>query len=171
MENQLIELLQTRRSIRRYTTDIVSDEMLDQLVRTAMYAPSAHSKFPLHFIVIKDSIHKQAIMKVHPHASMLEHAAAVILVCGDTQLNPEIEYLSLDAAAATMNLLLAAHALHLGACWLGVYPKKERMQGIADHFHLPEHIIPLTGIALGHTEQIKPQPERYQAERIHTEVW
>lgn len=171
MENQLIEFLQNRRSIRRYTTESVSDEMIESLLKTAMYAPSAHGKHPLHFIVIKEEINKAAIMKVHPHATMLQYAPLAILICGDSQLNSEVRYLSLDAAAATMNILLAASAFGLGACWLGVYPREERMQGIAEHFNLPEHIIPLTAVALGHTDQVKSKPERYKEERVHVEGW
>jgi len=104
---------------------------------------------------------------------MLRQAPAAIVVCGDinkANLN-EVSYMLQDLSAAVENVLLAATALGLGSCWLGMHPRPDRMDGIRDLFSLPENIIPMCGIALGWPVE-QPEPRtRYNPERVHLEKW
>ena len=77
----------------------------------------------------------------------------------------------MDCAAATQNLLLAAHALGLGAVWLGVYPRQERQEGIRDIFNLPSHVHPFSLVSLGNPGDEKAVPERFKPERIRWNKW
>jgi nitroreductase len=111
-----------------------------------------------------------AIPNFHPHAAMVPQAQLAILVCG--KVNPAIPaYWLVDCAAATENLLLAAHASGLGAVWLGVAPRTERMEGMRKLVPLPEGIEPFALIPIGYPAEKKEQPDRFLPDRIHNEHW
>lgn len=165
------EAILTRRSIRKYTGSPVKDEQIGALLRAAMYAPSARNQQPWHFVVIRDRELMNSIPSFHINAKMIADAAAGILVCADIQLEQSVGYWIQDVAAATQNILLSAHGMGLGAVWLGVYPREERMNGMKKLLHLPEHIIPFSLISIGYPAEIPVQPERHLPERIHTNKW
>jgi nitroreductase len=76
-----------------------------------------------------------------------------------------------DVSAAIENILLAANRLGLGGCWLGVHPRPDRIAGIRKLFDLPEHIIPVSAVALGWPAE-HPEPRtRYKEDRVHLEKW
>jgi nitroreductase len=76
-----------------------------------------------------------------------------------------------DCAAAVENLLLAAHAMGLGAVWTGVYPRQERMDGLRQLTKLPDTVHPHSLIVLGYPAEQPPAQERYRAERVHRNGW
>lgn len=160
----------TRRSIRRYTSDPVSDELVTELLKAATSAPTATNE-AWDFVVIRDRGVLEAVTAFHHHAQMLKQAQVAILVCGD----PTREILKgrwpLDCAAATENMLIAANALGLGACWVGIYPVEERMQGMRQLLGIPEHVVPLSMVSLGHPAETKSPPDRFRPERIHHGRW
>lgn len=164
-----LDVLFTRRSIRRYTGEPVSEADLKVLLEAAMNAPSANGRQPWHFIVVTERAQIDAIMGVHPYSKMLAEAQAAIVVCGDTNVSEA--YWQQDCSAATENLLLAARALGLGTVWLGVYPRSDRVNGVHNLFNLPEHIQPLCVIAVGHPAEQKGRVERYDEAKIHRERW
>lgn len=98
---------------------------------------------------------------------MCRQAPLAILVCGDNRIEKIEGYIALNCGAATQNILLCAHDLGLGAVWLGVYPRNERMNPIAKLFNLPENIIPISLVAIGYPAESKEQPDRFKEERIH----
>jgi nitroreductase len=169
--NSVIEAIITRRSIRHYIRRDVEKSLIELLLKSAMYAPSASNEQPWHFIVIDQVELFEKIMKVHPYASMLSEAGAAILVCGDEKLELSKDYWSVDCSAATQNILLAAHSLGLGSVWLGVYPRRERMDGIRTIFSLPAHIQPFSLVSIGFPAEEKKFPERYKEERIKWNRW
>ena len=109
--------------------------------------------------------------KVHPYASMLPSAAAAIVVCGDENLANTPAYWPVDCAAATQNILLAAHGLGLGGVWLGVYPRSERISALEKLIELPPHIHPFSIVSLGYPAEKRTVPERFKPERIHYDHW
>jgi nitroreductase len=167
----VLEAILSRRSIRKYENRPVSAETLEELVKYAMYAPSAVNKQPWHFIMIDDHEILNKITEFHPHAQMLAHAPAAILICGDDQLAHTPAYWPVDCAAATQNLLLAAHGLGLGAVWLGIFPREERIQALSTLFNLPAHVHPFSLISLGYTLDHPKTPDRFKKERIHKNNW
>jgi nitroreductase len=169
--NPVIQSLIERRSIRHYTRQAVEKSKINWLLTSAMYAPSARNQQPWHFIIIDDRKLLEAIPRVHPYAAMLKEAALAILVCGDEKLELSKGYWPVDCAAATQNILLAAHALELGAVWLGVYPRRERQDGIRKIFNLPDHIHPFSVVSVGYPDEQKAVPERYNEERVHWNKW
>jgi nitroreductase len=102
---------------------------------------------------------------------MLKQARVGIAVCGD----PTVETLKgrwlLDWAAATENILIAANALGLGACWLGIYPVEERMQALRDLLGIPGRVIPLCMVSIGYPTEAKGPPNRFRPEHVHHGRW
>jgi nitroreductase len=167
----IINLLITRRSIRKYSDKEVTNEQVEQLIKAGMYAPSAGNQQPWHFIIIRDKSILSEINKIHPYSKMLMHASAAILVCADVQLETKHDYWPLDCSAATENILIAAHGLGFGAVWLGVYPRKDRQEGITRIFSLPENIKPFSLISIGYPAEEFSVPHRFKPERIHYNQW
>lgn len=165
-----MQAILTRRSIRKYTSQRVSDEMVTELLKAAMSAPTAGNQ-PWHFVVIRDRGTLDAITNFHPHAEMLKQASVAISISGD----PTVEILKgrwlLDCAAATENILIAANALGLGACWVGIYPVEERIKGLRELLGMPDHVVPLSMVSLGHPAEKKAPPARFKTERIHYDKW
>jgi nitroreductase len=136
-----------------------------------MSAPSAGNERPWHFIILTDRAILDAIPKFHPYSAMLKHAQSAILVCGDVTLEKHKGCWTLDCAAATENMLLAAHAKGLGAVWCGVYPTEDRMVNLKRLLNLPEHIVPFSLIPLGFPAEEKQAPDRFDDSRVHQNRW
>ena len=160
-----------RRSIRKYTNESVSEDDIKDLLRAAMAAPSAHNKQPWEFIVVKDRQLLAEITKFHPYSKMLNEAPVAIIVCGDQEKEESAGYWVQDCSAATENILIAAQSKGLGAVWLGVYPKEDRVENIRRVFDIPEHIVPLNVIAVGHPAEKKEPSDRYDENRIRFNKW
>ena len=88
---ELIDAIMTRRSIRRYTSEKVSDKQLETILKAAMFAPSASNRQPWHFIVIDEKERLLDLTRLHPYAKALEEAPMAILVCGDEELSNKTE--------------------------------------------------------------------------------
>lgn len=167
---EALEAILTRRSIRRYTNDPVSDETVTELLKAAMAAPTAANQ-PWDFVVTRDRETMDAVTRFHPHADMLKQAQLAIFVCGDPTRGHLEGRWPLDCSAATENVLIAANALGLGACWVGIYPVEERIQGVRELVGAPDHVIPLSIVSLGYPAEKKAPPSRFKADRIHQGRW
>ena len=166
-----LEAILTRRSVRRYTNEQIDDETTEKLLAAAMSAPSAANEQPWEFIVIRDRAMLDAIPTFSPFASMVKRAPLGILVCADTRNVIAPRFWVEDCSAATQNLLLAAHALGLGAVWTGVYPMDGHVAGFTKHCHLPEGVVPLAFVVVGHPAEAPPAQNRFSEDRIHSNVW
>ena len=136
-----------------------------------MQAPSARNFQPWQFIVTTERNILDKIPKVHPYAEMMYQATLAILVCGDLNLEKSVEYCAVNCSAATQNILLAAHDCGLGAVWLGVYPREERIAGLKKLFNIPDDIIPISLIACGYPDEEFESEDRFKRERIHKNHW
>jgi nitroreductase len=169
-----LEAIQTRRSVRKYEKSEINDEIVEKLLSAAMSAPSAVNQQPWEFIVIKDREMLDAIPTFSKFARMAAHAPLGILVCGDTRNLISPGFWVQDCSAATQNLLIAAHALGLGAVWTGVYPMDPvdgRVTGFTKHCQLPEGVVPLAFVVLGYPAETPPKQNRFDPRRIHANVW
>ncbi|HOI32944.1 MAG: nitroreductase family protein [Bacteroidales bacterium] len=160
-----------RRSIRKFKDDALPDEAISQLLKAAMAAPSANNIKAWHFVVINKRELLDQLSEIHPYGKMLNQAAAAILVCGDTAKQSVTGYLHMDCAAATQNILLEATSLEIGSVWLGIYPREQRMTEISDFLNIPNHILPVSLVALGYPAEYKPANNPWQADAIHYNMW
>ncbi len=161
----------SRRSIRLYTGKRVSREIVNELLRAAMCAPSAGNERPWHFLVLTDRAILDEIPKFHPYSGMLKQASVAVLVCGDAALERHTGYWVLDCAAASENILLAAHARGLGAVWCGVYPSGDRVDKLKKLLRLPESVVPFSLIPLGFPAEQKQTADRFDSSRVHENGW
>jgi nitroreductase len=163
---ETLEVIKTRRSIRKFNDKRIKQETIEVLIRAAMQAPSANNEQPWQFIVIDDRKLLDNIPKFSPYAPT-QTASAAILICGDMSLIKIPEYWIQDCSAATQNLLLAAHDLGLGAVWTGVIHLPGRSEGFRTMLNLPKTIEPLSLVVLGYPAQTVKPVDRYKKERVH----
>ena len=165
---ELQEVLQRRRSIRKYTEEPVSKEDIDLLMHASMSGPSACNKTPWEFYVITD----EAVLEKLRNASRYSkiYAPLAIVVCGclsralPSQLAP---YWIQDCSAATENILLAATDLGLGTVWCGIHPQKRGEEKVREALGLTEKQIPLNIIYVGHPDQVQEPRDQYKESYIH----
>ncbi len=144
---------------------------LQDLLRHRDPCVSARNQQPWQFVVIDDQTTLAEIPKFMPNAPMAGSAPLAILVCGDLNLEKSEGYWVVDCAAAVENMLLAAHALGLGAVWTGVYPREARMEGLRQLVGLPQNVMAHSLVVVGHTaEQVQPE-NRYRPERVRRNRW
>lgn len=162
-----------RRSIRAYTPEPLAEQTITKLLEAAMAAPSAAAKDPWRFVVVRNRTQLEQMARVLSGGEMLLQSGTAIVVCGDTAAahDRQLSYLLQDCAAATENLLLCAHACGLGACWLGVHPREQRMAALKRILSLPEPILPVACVSVGHAAEQKPARTRYRAEHVHWDKW
>jgi len=165
---EALEAILTRRSIRHYTKELISPEIVQKLLEAGMSAPSACDFQPWQMVVITERKLLDEIPAFHPHAAMLPEAPLAILVCGEPEVSRHWQQ---DCSAAAQNVLLAAHALGLGAVWLGIYPRENRVAPIKKLFEIPEAVTPLALIAIGHAAEQKPPQGKFKAEKVHHNKW
>ena len=163
-----IENIMTRTSIRQYKDQPVEQEKIDIMLKAAMAAPTAVNLQPWHFIVIDDPKTIGLLAGQQP-----TNAKLMIAVCGDTDKTtmPDgrgklPDFWIQDVSAATENLLLAAHALGLGAVWTGVYPMMERAAEVANVLNCPTNIIPLAVVRIGYPDESPEPKNKFKEENI-----
>ncbi len=166
-----IKAIETRRSIRKYKTDPLSEEQIEILLKSAMKAPSAGNGQPWEFIIVKSQEGRNKIAQIHPYAQMVKDAPLCIIVCANPSISKYPNFWQQDCAAAIQNILLAAHAMGLGTVWTGIYPEEARTKDFKENFNLPENIIPMAGIVVGYPDQYVPPIDRYDSSRIHIEKY
>jgi len=161
----------SRRSIRQFTSENINEGMQKKLLHAAMQAPTAKNTQAWQFVVIDDKDILREISDFHPYADMLNQAPLAIAVCGDYRFEESVDYHALNCAAASENILLAAHSFGLGAVWLAIYPRKKRIKELRDVINLPENIIPISLVAIGHPKIKKGLDDRFNPGKIHYNRW
>lgn len=168
-ENQTLETIFSRKSVRKYTKRPVEKEKLETLVRAGMAAPSSRDRRPWEFIIVTDRDILDTMGDGLPLARMLKETSQAIIVCGDTIKSGNAW--QLDCSAAAQNILLAAESLGLGAVWTAAYPYPERIKVVRDALHLPHHIFPLTVIPLGYPTGLEKPKDKFNKKQIHYNGW
>ena len=170
-QKAVFENIMTRTSIRQFTSEPVPAEMVEQMLRAGMAAPTAMNSQPWEFVVINDRDTLDKLAGQLRYAKMLQQAPLAIVVCGrDKWLDREgnerdnIFWVD-DCAAATENILLAAHALGLGAVWTAA--KDDRAAIVKEALGIPEDLNTLCVIPIGFPAD-NPQPkDKWKPEKIH----
>lgn len=172
MDTLVLEILK-RRSVRSFTTQAVTRDQIRDLLKAAMAAPSAAAADPWHFIVITNPGSMARLAEGLPHGQMLVGARVAVVVCGDMERahRRQLSYLLQDCSAATENLLLAGSMMNLGGCWIGVHPDPARVSHVRRLFGLPQTIVPVAAVAIGHPAKLHAPRTRYRQDAVHMEVW
>jgi len=168
---EIQEALLNRRSIRKYKDKKISKENIDKILKAAMYAPSAMNLQAWHFVVIDDRDVLIETIKSIPYAEMLKQSAAAILVCGDSLIEKNESWLLQNCSASIQNILLSAHGLGIGSCWIAIHGMDDVYKNIRGQFKLPENIVPVSLISLGYPDEVVKAEERFKEEKIHYNNW
>ena len=170
-QKAVFDNIMTRTSIRQFTSEPVPAEMVEQMLRAGMAAPTAMNSQPWEFVVIDDRDTLDKLAAQLRYAKMLQQAPLAIVVCGHTKWldregnERENIFWVDDCSAATENILLAAHALGLGAVWTAA--KDDRGAIVADALGIPDGVQPLCVIPVGFPAD-NPQPkDKWKPEKIH----
>jgi len=169
MTEDLIGTILSRRSIRKYTSESISDEQIQRMLEAAMAAPSASNRKPWHFVIVKNRKMLDTLAENLQYGKMLHEAPLCIAVCGDTAISER--FWVQDCSAATQNMLLAATALGLGSVWLGIYPGEDRIKMVAALLKIPDNVVPLNLVSIGHPAENKEARTQFDKMQVHFEEW
>lgn len=165
---ELKEVLLKRRSIRKFTEDPVSDEMIEELLHAAMSGPSACNKKPWEFYVVTN---EQKLEELKSASKFTKFSAKlVIVVCGNLSNALPLQmadYWIQDCSAATENILLRATDLGLGAVWCGIHPQKRAEECVREMLDIPKSQVPLNLIFIGHPAEEPEARDQYDERRVH----
>jgi nitroreductase len=148
------EVVQSRHSVRAFDEDReVAPETVTRLLEAAVSAPSAGNRQPWHFYVVREQATRRALAQAALNQWFLSEAPVVIVVCADPERSAarygdrgRYLYCLQDTAAAAENLLLAAVASGLGACWVGAFDEEAASRAL----DLPAHLRPVAIVPLGY---------------------
>lgn len=169
--NGAIDNIMTRTSIRSFTEQAVDSADVQTMLKAAMAAPTAGNKQPWKMVVVDDETLLDSLSEQH---RPIETAPLAIVLCGDTTNvfpGEGKDFWIQDVSAATENLLLAAHSLGLGAVWCGVYPISERTAAVKGLLGLPDEIVPLCVVAIGHPAESPEPKDKWKPENVHYNGW
>ena len=153
----------SRRSIRKYTNQEITDDILHQILKAGMNAPTARNLKPFEFIVIKDKEILEQLSNAKKNAYFVKDSNVTIVV-----LAKEVsEFWQQDLGAVTQNILLQATEFGIGSCWVGIAPNESYEQYIREMLDIPEDIRVFSMISLGYPEEVKEKNDNYYEEKVH----
>lgn len=150
-----LEAIRTRRSIRSFSNKEVSEESIRKLIDCARRAPSSHNRQPWQFIVVGEEGLKSKLSKVHQWSGFVKDASKVVVVCYEKERTEFMPSGIINPALATQNILLAAHSLGLGACWVYVkdFDDREVEDSVKEILEIPEEIGVLAMVPIGYPDE------------------
>ncbi|MBR5566292.1 MAG: nitroreductase family protein [Roseburia sp.] len=162
------EALLKRRSVRKFTEKVVSEEHINELLHAAMSGPSACNKKPWEFYVVSNKDVLKQLQSASKFTKM--QAPLAIIVCGNLSHALPLkmaDYWIQDCSAATENILLRATDLGLGAVWCGIHPQKIAEKKVSEILGLSKKEIPLNIILIGHPAESPDARDQYDEKRVH----
>ena len=168
-QEQVVNNILTRVSVRQFTGERPSDEQVQTLLRCAMAAPSAVNRQPWAFIVVDDPALLKQIGDSLPNTRVQNNAQLCFVMCGDLNKTMEgeaQEYWIHDVSACTENLLLAAHSMGLGAVWCAIQPNAERIRLARQILNIPDNLIPLCIVPVGYPAEQPAVKDKWKEENV-----
>ena len=162
-----MSLIFKRQSIRKYTDEKVPDEVIENLLKAGMQAPSSCNSQPWEFIVVSDKHDKEAISKMHKFAKPAGDASHLIVTLGNLNNARVIRMIEQDLGACNENILLQATHEGLGAVWLGFHPIEDRTLKLKEYLNIPDYCIPFSVICVGYPAHEGEVRLRYDESKVH----
>ena len=166
-------VIMSRASVRSFTGEAIPQDTILRILKAGMAAPSAMNCQPWEFVLVTDRSRLNELCAELPYAKMLEKAGAAIVICGNPGKDASsARHWNDDCAAASENILLAAHSLGLGAVWTAVNPDPARLESVRRILGIPAGIVPLNVIPLGVIDGKAPAPkDKWNPKIVHFEKW
>ena len=165
---ELREVLLKRRSVRKFTDEPVSEEMIEELLHAAMSGPSACNMKPWEFYVVTNPEKVEELKKASKFTKISSKIAMV--VCGNLKKALPLkmaDYWIQDCSAATENILLRVTDLGLGAVWCGIHPQEKAEERVREMLDIPKSQIPLNVIFIGHPAEEPEARDQYDEKKVH----
>ncbi len=168
----IIDTILRRRSIRHFTPEPVDDETLTLLLKAAMSAPTACNSQPWEFIVVTQ---EEVLEQIRGKLLFARYKApAAIVVCGNVGIannSAARDHWVQDCSAAIENILIAVAGLELGAVWIGIYPYPSKIKPISEVLGIPENVIPLGMVYVGHPAEAKELRTQYDEHKVYWQCY
>lgn len=159
--NKVIEVIKSRRSVRKYLDKEVPKEILEDIVDCGRLAPSGYNKQPWIFVVVVDKEMKEKVANATTSGKFISSAGACIAVFCEKDAETALE----DACAATENMIIAAQSYGLGTCWINVY-KKSQSPKIKEVLNCPDNMELMTLISVGYPAEENRQVQKKSLEEV-----
>lgn len=171
----IFEAIRNRRSVRRFKKERIEDEKIKKIIEAGIWAPSAGNMQNWEVIIVSEESLKQKLVPAAGMRSFIGEAPLILVICANLHQSGlmydqrGVELYSIqDAATAAENILLAIHALGLGACWVGSFDESK----VASVLNIPSQMRPVTLLTVGYPdEEPLPPPRREVDEIIHWNTW
>lgn len=170
--NSFSDLITKRRSIRKFTEELIAPEDVELILKAGLMAPSSKNARPWHFIVVEDKelLEKLSHTKKNGCKFLPESALAIIVASDPLLSNVWIE----DASIASIMMQLQAEDLGLGSCWIQIRDRYNAAEisseeCVKDLLELPMQLQVLSIIAIGHKGQEKApiDDDKLEWEKVH----
>ncbi|HTF99467.1 MAG TPA: nitroreductase family protein [Nitrospirota bacterium] len=163
----MLDMIKTRRSVRKFKPDPMSDKDIRDLLEAAMNAPSAINEQAWQFVVMSGKVLDEYLSI---NRNTPKSAPVAILVCQDLSAEKAKGYSVQDCAAATQNILLAAHAKSLGAVWTTVFPNN--VAATRALLKIPDTVLPFSCVPVGvPAEGTRDTASRFDEKKVHRQTW
>jgi len=157
----MIDVILSRRSIRRYEQRPIPEETLKLILEAGRRAPSAINRQPWHFIVVTEPNLKEKLSQGR-YNKFLKDAAVVIVGCGQYGNTSADRWVPIDVTIAMENMVIAAWSIGVGSCWVGAFDEKE----VKELLGIPENMKILALLSMGYPAEQPPQREKKPLESI-----
>jgi len=158
----IIDIIKRRRSIRKYKTNLIHQEIIDELIEALIWAPSAGNLQSRKFYFIFDKALKTKIAEAAYNQDFISEAPSVIVGCvdenkikryGERGINL---YGICDVSASIQNLMLVPTEKGLGTCWVGGFDENK----VKEILNLPTHLRPIVIVPVGYPAENPKPPKR-----------
>jgi len=179
----MLEVIANRRSIRKYNSKNVEEELVYKLLESARMAPSGSNTQPWNFIIVRSDAIKEEIVKADSNQQWMKDASVFIVCIADIRCRIkdereiyldenselyELKQIIRDTAVAIDHIMLEAENLGLSTCWTGAY-KQDEMRPI---MNIPNDKYVVGVITIGYAdEERKPAPRRHLEDMVRYEKW
>jgi len=152
----LLDLILSRRSIRRYENKDISEEVLQQILETGRQAPSAANRQPIHFVVVNDHDTLKILCDTL-FSRFVKYAPVAIVGCADIKSLLTGKWAIVDTTIAMQNMVIAAWTLGIGSCWIGACDEEK----VKELLKIPDKWKVVALVTLGYpAEQPKPRKKK-----------
>ena len=162
-----MSLIFKRHSVRKFTDEKVPDELIENLLKAGMQAPSSCNAQPWEFIVVSKEEDRKAISEMHRFAKPAAGASHLIITLGNLNEAKVHGMIEQDLGACNENILLQATHEGLGAVWLGFHPIEDRTLRLKEFLNIPDYCIPFSVICVGWPESEGNVKLRYDESKVH----
>ena len=167
-----MEIINTRRSVRKYNGEDVSKTEIEKIVKAAMQAPSARCQMPWEILVVTDKEKLTNCASRLLNTKMLEGASFGLVFMTDLRELKVPGMYPQDLASSVTCALLEARSLNIGSCWCGIYPNEERMTVVREIFNInKEYLEPFAVVSFGYPqdEDAFKYIDRFNEKKVHYE--